>query len=242
MFEISFKPYGDRAILVEWPQEINEPILYDLLDFKNKLDSFYGKQSVQINSAYNSILITYDNVIDNYNEVIVGLKTLYESDAETVDLKGKLWEIPVCYDKSLGIDLEEMSQTLGLSENEIIAHHSKTIYTVYFIGFLPGFLYLGGLDKKLYCPRKSTPRLKVDKGAVGIGGKQTGIYPMESPGGWNIIGSSPLRLFDPQLEVPCSIAAGDKVNFLPVSLDEYHSIQKKVDNNLYELKYQLCHD
>src|SRR5690606_28842654 len=134
--------------------------------------------------AYNSLLIVYDDVSRNFEDEVVLLKKMYaESNSKSVILS-TLWKIPVCYDAVFGIDLEAISVEKKISKADIIKRHSQPIYTVFFLGFLPGFLYLGGLDEVLHLPRKSTPRLKIDKGAVAIGGHQTGVYPAESPGGW----------------------------------------------------------
>jgi inhibitor of KinA len=150
--------------------------------------------------------------------------------------KSKIWQLPVCYDKSFGIDLEEIAKKRNLTVEEIeVLHHSVT-YRVYFTGFLPGFLYLGGLSGKLVMPRKETPRSMIVKGAVAIGGSQTGIYPQESPGGWNIIGNCPIPLFDVHWKLPCKIRSGDQVQFSPISMNEYEALLKSIQSGLFDLK------
>jgi inhibitor of KinA len=145
----------------------------------------------------------------------------------------------VCYDSIFGLDLIEISKQKGMSEDAIIKLHSQTFYTVYFIGFLPGFLYLGGLDEKLYFPRKETPRLKVEKGAVAIGGKQTGVYPNISPGGWQIIGNSPISFFDSSKGEPCFAKSGDKIEFYAISKEKYDDIKALVDAGVYQLESEV---
>ena len=157
----------------------------------------------------------------NFEKEISKLKDLYSSITSQDILTSRLWYIPVCYDESFGIDLEVLSQAKKISKKTIVERHTKAIYAVYFIGFLPGFLYLGGLNSDLHLDRKTTPNLNVKKGSVGIGGKQTGIYPQDSPGGWHIIGNSPLELFNPKQNPPCFLKAGDKVKFHPISKSEY---------------------
>ena len=152
-----------------------------------------------------------------------------------------LWKIPVCYDAVFGIDLKTISEEKNLPIEAIVKHHSQTIYTVYFIGFLPGFLYLGGLNETLYMPRKSTPRLKIEKGAVAIGGSQTGVYPSDSPGGWNIIGNSPIEFFNPKLKTPCFAKAGDHIIFQPISLSAYKNIKILVEAGVYQLDSEAYH-
>ena len=130
--------------------------------------------------------------------------------------------IPVCYDISLGIDLPEMSNQKNISIEEIISIHTSSTYNVYMLGFLPGFAYMGIVDDKIATPRLSKPRTNVPAGSVGIAGNQTGIYPLDSPGGWNIIGQTPLQMFDAKKEKPCLVKPGDRIKFIPISLDEFH--------------------
>jgi len=238
-FQPTYKPYGERSILVEWPPEINENIVQDVLNFKLNIQNKYIKSEIQVTSAYNSILITYDTTIDNINDEVLSLKSLYSTKVHTNNLSFRLWKIPVCYDDEFALDLKEISTEKKLTKSKIIELHSNTIYTVYFIGFLPGFLYMGGLDESLHFPRKSTPRLQIKKGAVAIGGTQTGIYPSESPGGWNIIGNSPIIFFDASKEIPCFAKAGDKIQFVPICLKEYQDILTLVKEGVYQIESEV---
>ena len=180
--------------MVEWPSKIDKNILGDVISFKNILQKSVIKEYVYIKPAYNSILIVYKFTIDDVYGEISKLKKLYSTRISIIKSAFKHWRIPVCYDAVFGLDLKEISDQKRMSKNAIIKLHSQAVYTVYFIGFLPGFLYLGGLDDKLHFPRKATPRKKEKKGAVAIGGNQTGVYPNESPGGWQIIGNSPISV------------------------------------------------
>jgi inhibitor of KinA len=136
-------------------------------------------------------------------------------------------ELPVCYGGEFGPDLGEVAGHCGLSEPEVIARHSGAEYRVYMLGFAPGFAYLGGLDPAIAAPRRQTPRLKVPAGSVGIAGLQTGIYPLETPGGWQIIGRSPQRLFRPGQEEPCLLKPGDRLRFVPIDLAAYRAISEE---------------
>ena len=147
-----------------------------------------------------------------------------------------LWEIPVCYDASFGLDLEEIANKKKCSVADIVRLHTKTDYLVYFIGFQPGFLYLGGLHQNLHVPRKSNPRVRVDKGSVGIGSAQTGIYPQNSSGGWNIIGKSPLNFFNMKASNPCFAKPGDRIQFVSVDLHTFYQIEKEVANQKFRIK------
>ena len=241
-YKLTYKPFGSHSILIEWPQKIDKNILNDVIFYKNELKKHYIKEKVYINNAYNSLLISYDNNIENIYNEFSSLKSIYSGHIDDNPNAHKCWKMPVCYDSVFGLDLDIISTQNNLSNQDIIRLHSETIYTVYFLGFLPGFLYLGGLDEKLYFPRKAIPRLKVEKGSVAIGGNQTGIYPCESPGGWNIIGNSPVNLFDMSKEIPCFAKAGDKIQFVPVSLEQHIDIMILVESGVYQIESEVIHD
>ncbi|WP_299335434.1 5-oxoprolinase subunit PxpB [uncultured Psychroserpens sp.] len=238
-FELTYHRFSECSILIEWPSEIDEKVLDDVLLFKNHIESCSIKSIVQVNNAYNSILVIYNVAIDNVNDKILALKALYSERVIKNKKTSKCWKVPVCYDGEFGLDLNEISIQKNMSISDIITLHSDTIYTVFFIGFLPGFLYLGGLDKRLCFPRKKSPRLHIKKGAVAIGGEQTGIYPNASPGGWNIIGNSPLEFFNVNNDVPCFAKAGDKIQFVSVSRSRYNSILHEVIDGTYILESEV---
>jgi KipI family sensor histidine kinase inhibitor len=240
-FKLTYKQYGERSILIEWSSKIDKNILEDLIFFKEKLEKALFKEIVYINSAYNSILISYNSIIENIYDDVLILKDIYSSEINVIAKRSILWRIPVCYDDEFAIDLEAISLHIKLSKNEIITLHSNAIYTVFFIGFLPGFLYLGGLNETLYFPRKPTPRLHIEKGAVGIGGTQTGIYPNTSPGGWNIIGNSPINFFDSNKVEPCFAKAGDKIQFYAISKKKYIDIKTLVEAGVFQLESEVLH-
>lgn len=192
--------------------------------------------------AYNSILVSYKNIIIDLKKTKSELEKIYASDKIIIEKSSILWKIPVCYDPIFGLDLDAISQSKQLDKQRIIALHSEVIYTIHFIGFLPGFLYLGGLDQSLHIPRKHTPPLKIPKGSVGIGGKQTGIYPNESPGGWYIIGNSPINFFDAEKSIPCFAKAGDKIKFFPISLEEHLHIKISVEAGVYKMESEVFND
>ncbi|MBU2952039.1 5-oxoprolinase subunit PxpB [Tamlana agarivorans] len=240
-FKLSYKPFGEQAILIEWPKEILESILKDVLGFKEKLKTSEVKNIQEIRSAYQSLLIIFYDAIDFQKEVEV-LKKIYFSEKNISEIKSNTWRIPVCYDEIFALDLNDLEQTKNVSQPEIIKRHTDVLYTVYFIGFLPGFLYLGGLDEKLSTPRKATPRLNVEKGAVAIGGNQTGIYPSPSPGGWHIIGQTPIDFFNPNLKPPCFAKSGDRIKFYSVSLEAFNDIKILVDAGVYQIESEGLYD
>ena len=175
--------------------------------------------------AFASLLVRYDPLRTDYDGVSAALYRLAEDiEAEKVQ-SGRTVEIPICYGGAYGEDLPAVARHAGLSEEEVIRLHSGRTYRIYMLGFLPGFPYLGGLDERLYTPRLPSPRTRIPAGSVGIGGQQTGIYPMESPGGWQLIGRTPLRLFVPGRPLP--YAAGDLIRFVPIGPEEFEAIAAK---------------
>ena len=210
-YEISIRSFGRHAILIEWPNKVEEAILEDILQFIAVLNEKMDLETWELVPAYNSLtLIRRDGVID-FQPFRRQLHDWYGEDSAAKKEDRFLWRLPVCYDLEFGIDLPEVSKILGKSVSEIIELHTTPKYTVFGIGFLPGFMYLGGVPKSLEVPRKATPRLKVVKGAVGLAAKQTGIYPQESPGGWNIIGNCPLELYRPDSDEICPFNIGESV-------------------------------
>lgn len=238
-YELKFSRYNEYSILIEWPAIMDENMLKDILNFKNIIEKKYIKQKVEVINAFNSILVIYNYAIDNVNDEIFRLKALKFTEDDLVDSVSKLWKIPVCYDDEFGIDLNEFSKQRQLSKDEVIELHSSAIYTIFFIGFLPGFLYLGGLDEKLHFDRKSTPNLDIEKGSVGIGGNQTGIYPKNSPGGWHIIGKTPVDFFNAKSSPPCVFNAGDKLRFFAISKTEFLDLEQDIKNNKFQLTPEL---
>ncbi|WP_093026261.1 5-oxoprolinase subunit PxpB [Pustulibacterium marinum] len=240
--ELTYKAFGDKAILIEWPVKIDPEILEDIIQLKSKIESELSSEIEEVVIAYNSITIIFKCSINHLDETIEVFKNLHLSESKINHHIKSLWKIPVCYDTTFGLDLEVLSETLQLSKEEIITLHTQPQYTVYFIGFLPGFLYLGGLDERLTMPRKATPRLQVEQGSVAIGGSQTGIYPMESAGGWNLIGKTPVPFFDSSKDNPCFAKSGDTIQFVPISMKEYKKICLEVEAGVYELENTLLHD
>lgn len=234
--KLKFEALGEQAILITWPEEIGKKTLAEMLSVKNLLHKNNTKVKLEVVNTFNSLLVIYKYSIENIYNEIRHLKKLISATEVNDKSKRNKFKIPVCYEEKFGLDLSEISKQKNRSVEEIISLHTASVYTLYFVGFLPGFLYLGGLDKALEIPRKKTPRLKVEKGAVGIGQKQTGIYPQKSAGGWQIIGNSPIELFDATKENPSPFSPGDEILFQAISLEEHEAIRKKVRENNYELE------
>ncbi|MGE0587779.1 MAG: 5-oxoprolinase subunit PxpB [Cyclobacteriaceae bacterium] len=235
-FELTFKAFGQSALLIEWPARLEENILNDILRLQNALENESIDGVVETVNAYNSLTVLFNPLKVNVGELQQIIKKLHLNGPIQKTKNNKTWEIPVCYDSSFGLDLEELSQSKKISTDELIQLHCQQTYLVYFIGFLPGFLYLGGLPEKLHAPRRSSPRLKINRGAVAIGGMQTGVYPSESPGGWNIIGNSPIDFFNPKSNPPCFAKAGDRIQFFAVNMEGYKDIRDKILKGEYKIE------
>ncbi|WP_298511975.1 5-oxoprolinase subunit PxpB [uncultured Kordia sp.] len=238
----TIKAYGNTGILLTWEAKMTSEVLKNVLECKEKLLNFNIEVLLDIIQSNNSLLIIYDNNKIDFKTLQHLLERLFSLKSDKIQTPTQFcWEVPVCYDATFGIDLEEIAQKNKLSIAEIITLHTAPKYQIFSIGFLPGFLYLGGLDKRLHIDRKPTPRLEVKKGAVGIGGMQTGIYPKSSPGGWQILGNSPLNFFEVSNEKPCFAKAGDFIKFVSVSIEEYHQISEAISNGNYILKSaEIC--
>lgn len=236
-YSISIRPFGVHAILVEWPPKVEESILDDILKFTKHLKrNCLDTSAWEIVPSYHSITLIHRKSPIVFPELRANITKWYAEVFTSKSQERFLWRLPVCYDLEFGIDLPEVAEKLKMSIAEVIELHTATQYTVYGIGFLPGFMYLGGLPSELEIPRRKEPRLKVQKGAVGLAGKQTGIYPQESPGGWNIIGNCSVSMFDPNNEDPCFVNVGDKVQFYSIEKAEYdlHKIEGEV--GIYKLE------
>ncbi|MGW9686420.1 5-oxoprolinase subunit PxpB [Flagellimonas sp. 2504JD1-5] len=235
-YSINIKPFGKCAVLIEWPKQVNESILEDILDFTHSFKKL-NLPNWEMSAAYNSLtMVNYVEKID-FSEIELLIKDCYNNRVASQDRGNRyLWRIPVCYDSEFAMDLEEVSKSLNISAEKIIDLHTSNQYTVYGIGFLPGFMYLGGLPEKLEIPRRKEPRLSVPKGSVGLAGMQTGIYPQDSPGGWNIIGSCPIPIFDAQQQHPCFVNVGDKIQFCKISKAEYDLRKIETEVGIYKLE------
>jgi len=176
---------------------------------------------------YNPLRITFDELSSRLQGKL--------RDLDTADMGiRKIVEIPVCYGGEFGPDLANVAEHAGLSKEEVVEIHASKDYLIDMLGFLPGFAYLGGLDPRLHTPRLATPRTHIEPGSVGIGGGQTGVYPLSSPGGWQIIGRTPLRPYDPDRDDPILYSAGEYIRFVPVNMDEYGAIETQLAANTYE--------
>ena len=222
---MKIKPLGDSALLISFGEIIDEEINEKVHALTRAIEKADFEWLVEVVPAYSSLLVVYDPLKVSHAEVEGAIKPLLNAKAE--DFEGRFIEIPVVYGSSYGPDIEFVAEHNGLTVDDVVEIHSRQVYRVYFLGFLPGFAYLGGMDERIATPRLEKPRLKVPAGSVGIGGKQTGIYPLESPGGWRLIGRTPLRLFNPEKEPPTLLQPGDKVKFMPIDESEFRDLYEE---------------
>ena len=240
-FELNFKPFGDRAIIIEWPSKIDEDILNDILRFKQSLNISLRKSVdiLDVITAYNSVTLIHKSKVLAYEHKVDILKKIYNKSRSGKLESSAIFTIPVCYSSTLNKDQQFFLETKKLKQAQLIELHTSPVYRVYFLGFLPGFIYLGGLNKELYCPRKKLPSLDIAKGSVAIGGEQTGVYPQQSPGGWHVIGMSPIDFFDRNKSPACFAQAGDRIKFEAVSTERYKTIENEIQQGTYTIKREL---
>jgi KipI family sensor histidine kinase inhibitor len=219
-------PLGDSALLIVFGDRIDPALNRRALALAKALADLPGVTDRV--PAYASLALHYDPCVWSHDGLVEAV-TPYLADEGGAALEDRRLRIPVCYGGEHGPDLDAVARHCGLAPDEVIARHSGGEYLVYFLGFTPGFAYLGGLDPALATPRRGAPRSSVPAGAVGIAGEQTGIYPQASPGGWRLIGRTPLRLFDPLREPPCVLAPGDRLRFVPIGPDEFESRMRGKD-------------
>lgn len=226
------KSFGSNAVLLEWPSEISPAIQEEVRQFSAFIEDTFFKEIIETVITYQALAV-YLRAHVSPKDFIASLHNAewtLRSDAR----QKKLIKLPVCYADEMAPDLRRVAHHNQIGIEEAIELHSEQTYKVAFIGFLPGFAYLNGLHKTLHTPRLEFPRRHVPKGSVAIGGMQTGIYPHESPGGWNIIGRCPLLLFDAEKKNPCLLNAGDNVRFQEVSKSVYEEIEQLASKGLYQ--------
>ena len=214
---IKIVPSGDSIIIIN---NLNNLKSSTLTDYLEKLEL---NEIEDIISLKSSVGILFNPHKISSSDFIKKTKNLLSNKNFINNNKIKTWEIPICYDKDFAIDLNEISTKCKIDVDQVIKKHNNKTYEVDIVGFLPGFLYLGKLDDSLHLPRKNNPRTHIPEGSIGIAGNQTGIYNIESPGGWNIIGRTPLRLFDKLKNPPIKIKQGDKIIFKEITKEEFNN-------------------
>ena len=224
---------GDSHLVVEFGQNIDPSINQQVHDLARCL----AAQELQ---GLREVVPTYRSLLISFNPLVMGLSDLKLQCDQCISCKAvnarhsrEIITIPTIYGGQYGVDLAGVAREVELSEQEVIDIHAAQIYPIYMIGFMPGYPYLGGVDQRIAVPRLKTPRTKVPAGSVAMAERQTGVYPIPSPGGWRLIGRTPLRLYRPEQVPPVLFRAGQYIRFSPVNVDEYHAIEELVNNNEY---------
>ena len=223
----SFRIAGDRGLLVEYGDGIDPEVNAKVRSMAIVMKQNTPEGVIEAIPTYRSLLLVYDPSTTNPAKLQKELKTLEERLAEIKIPPPDTVEIPVCYGGEFGPDIGYVAETHNLTAEKVILLHSEPEYLIYMVGFTPGFPFLGGLSEKLYTPRLETPRTLVPEGSVGIANNQTGIYPVASPGGWQLIGRTPVKLFAPERPNPFLYQAGDRIKFKPISPKEYARLAKE---------------
>jgi len=219
-------PCGDTALAVEFGDGIDRHVSALVLGLAEKLAAARISGVVELVPTFRSLMIHYDPSALPQAELKRKLSPLL-SGLEAAGSSGRLWRLPACYDASLAPDLVDVASRTGLAPHQVAERHSSVTYHVYMVGFLPGYPYMGDLPPELALPRRENPRTKVPAGSIAIATTQTAVYTLESPGGWHLIGRTPIPLWDLRRDPPSVLAAGDKVVFQPISLGAYEAISAK---------------
>ena len=222
-----FATLSDRALVVHLGDQIDTAMFRAVRSMSRQLEANPPAGMVEVVPAFTTVAVYYDPLCTSEAELtshINGLESLLDSTAEPPP---RIVEIPVCYGGEFGSDLEFVAKHARISTSEVIEVHSAADYLVHMIGFAPGFPYLGGMSSKISTPRRSSPRLKIPPGSVGIARDQTGIYPLETPGGWQLIGRTPLALFRPEQDPPTLLQAGDVVRFRSITPQQFRELQEQ---------------
>ncbi|WP_437918658.1 5-oxoprolinase subunit PxpB [Sphingobacterium sp. LRF_L2] len=225
---IKYYPLGDAALVLDLGDVISTDINSRIQGICRDLDHIEIVGLLEYVPAFTTITIYYDPELLTYTELCACLEDFLAKVADLENETKTVKIIPVWYD---GQDLDEVERYTGLDRSQIITLHTDKEYLVYMIGFVPGFPYLGGMDKRLSTPRREAPRLRINAGSVGIAGEQTGVYPLDTPGGWQIIGQTPLNLFDIRREKPSLLSAGDTLRFVAISKEEFLRIKSAENGN-----------
>lgn len=230
-----FLPVGDTAFSVEFGARI-DPALNALVHRAAALIGAAPPHGVtETVPAFGSLLVHYDPRIAGASSIQAALSELDLGEPGAAEAPRRVWHLPTLYGGEAGPDLDAAAAEVGLSPDDVVAIHSGATYRVYVQGFLPGFAYLGDLDARLELPRLARPRLRVPPGSVAIALRMTGVYPVESPGGWRLLGNTPVRFFDPTRTPPTLFAPGDGVRFVPVGAERHAAIRQEVARGSYEV-------
>jgi KipI family sensor histidine kinase inhibitor len=234
---VRFLSSGDTAIVVEFGDRIDRILSDRVLKLSTQVRAANLPGVVETVPTFRSLMVHYDPLItDSVSLIRVIEKLLHRKSGETGQMK--LWRVPACYATTHAPDLAEVAERTGLFAEEVVRLHSSTRFHIYMIGFVPGYPYMGDLPEPLTLPRRADPRTRVPAGSIAIATNMTAIYPLESPGGWHLIGTTPIRLFNPYWPRPALFSPGDAVRFEPITVREFESIRAAVAADTYQVPYE----
>ncbi|WP_240417660.1 5-oxoprolinase subunit PxpB [Paenibacillus periandrae] len=216
----AYLPLGDQVLLLQFAQEVSKELNLYIHQYVQAIQAARIKGIRQVVASFCSISISYDPIFIRYQHLVNALQQIDTSEKAIGVRKGKVLHIPVVYGGEYGQDLDDVADTVGLSPEEVVRIHSSEAYLIYMLGFIASFPYCGDLNSRISVPRRINPRVKVEKGSIAIANQQTSIYPVSSPGGWHIIGRTPLNTFDPYSNPPSLFRAGDYIKFEAITAAE----------------------
>ncbi len=229
---VKFLASGDTALIVEFGDRADRAISDQVLALAARIGSLGIEGVVELVPTFRSLMVHYDPLRTSAQALIATIRKALTSKS-ALDRKRRLWRVPVCYERDFAPDLESVAQAAKLSTQEVVRLHAGTRYHVYMIGFVPGFPYMGDLPEALILPRRVDPRIHVPPGSVSIATTLTAIYPLDSPGGWHLIGTTPIPVFDVTASPPAMFAPGDAVEFEPIDAGAFAKIRSAVERRDY---------
>ena len=224
---VRFLVSGDSAVVVEFGNRVDRVLSEQVLRLSARVREAGIAGVTETIPTYRSLLVLHDPLTIDSAALTSKLEALVDA-SDAGEAPGKLWRLPACYEDTHAPDLDDVAQRTGMSAADVVRLHSERTYHVYMLGFSPGFTYMGDLPESLALPRRTDPRVKVPEGSIAIAAGQTAIYPVESPGGWHLVGTTPVRLFDLSKPEPALLRPGDKVKFEPISAAEFERIRAEV--------------
>ncbi len=230
-----FLSAGDRALVVEFGDRIDRELSADVLRLGAIIGSSALDGVVETVPTFRSLTVYYDPLVTTRAKLQPAIAGLLEGEHRP-QASASLWRVPACYEGEFAPDLDDVARLTGLTRGDIVALHSSTRFHVYMLGFLPGFPYMGDLPEVLALPRRANPRTRVPAGSISIAMTLTAIYPYESPGGWHLIGATPVRLFDARQASPALLNPGDAISFEPIDPDRFAAIREAVEKDRYEVE------
>ena len=233
---LQYIPSGDSAFIIKAGDSISEEVNQTVRKLLVRLESWKIEGITDFIPSFNELMICYDPAVTGYRHLLDILRACGDDPGEVELPDSFTVDVPIVYGGDYGPDIQDVADHNYLLPEDIVKIHCSATYMIYMLGFTPGFCYLGGMDMRIATPRRETPRLKIPAGSVGIAGSQSGIYPIESPGGWQLIGKTPLQLFNPDKQPEFLFSAGDRIRFFPVTESEFERISEEVKKGIYQLK------